>query len=110
MALEARTPFSIRLDPAARRALSDAAGRCETDASTAAREALELLVQRVQAGGGDLRAALDEMRELWRARVRADLEQRLSLKNKALAGAQSREDYEATCREISDLATKLAEF
>jgi hypothetical protein len=110
MALEARIPFSIRLDPSAKRALSDAAERCETDASTVAREVLELVVQRVEAGGGDLRATLEEMRELWRDRVRADLERRLALRGKALAQFQSREDYEATCREISELATKLAEF
>lgn len=110
MALEARIPFSIRLDPAAKRALSDAAERCETDASTVARELIELVVQRVEAGGGDLHSALEEMRNLWRERVRSDLERRLLLKNGSLAQLKSREEYEATCREISELATKLAEF
>lgn len=109
MSSEARmVQFSLRLDPADKATLTEAAELCDTDASSIARELLELVAERVRAGGS-ARDVLNELRVLWRERRLESLEQQLADANKRLDRFQAPESFEATCREISRIAAKLAE-
>lgn len=59
-----RVQFSLRLRESDKLAFSTAAERCGMDPSVAARTLLELVVQRIDAGG-DMIDALHELKTAW---------------------------------------------
>ena len=65
-----RVQLSVRLDAADKDFFQTATEECGLEASVAARQLLELVVQRMRAGG-DYLDALHELKTLWRVPNRA---------------------------------------
>jgi hypothetical protein len=74
-----RVQFSIRLKPEDKETFAEATERCGIDPSVAARQILELVVQRIEAGG-DYLDAIHELKTVWRVPRQDDLERRLTEK------------------------------
>ena len=54
-----KTPLTVRLDPESKRLFSEEAERCGLDAGVAARQILELYVQRLRDGGDYIQTLAD---------------------------------------------------
>jgi hypothetical protein len=103
-----RVQFSIRLRPEDKAAFSEAAERCGIDPSVAARQLIELVVQRLQSGG-DLFDAIHELKSTWRVPRRSELEIRLDALTKALSTFKPADDQTALVDKIEAVEKELQE-
>lgn len=101
-----RTQFSFRLGAREKRRFSDAAEQCGMDPSSAARALVELVVQRLDAGG-DFLDAIHELKSAWGVPRQSDLEMRLESLTKTLATFKPRGDQEALLDKIEEVEREL---
>lgn len=103
-----RVQFSLRLRPEDKDAFAAATEKCGIDPSVAARQILELVVQRV-AFGGDFLDALHELKSAWGVPRKSELELRLEALNRALANFTPSNDHAALVHKIEAVERELAQ-
>jgi hypothetical protein len=103
---ERRVPFSLRISAQAKAQFSAATERCGIDPSTAARQLLELVVQRLDAGG-DFIDALHELKEVWGVPRKSEIELRLESLTRALASFSPPEDHAVLVNKIEAVEREL---
>ncbi len=101
-----RVQFSIRLSRRDKERFSAAAESCGLDPSAAARQLIELVVQRVDAGG-DLIDALHELKSVWDVPKITDLERRLDAISAALANFEPPADPTALVDKIEAVEREM---
>ena len=101
-----RVQFSFRLGAREKERFSRAAEQCGVDPSAAARQLIELVVQRLDAGG-DLIDAMHELKTTWGVPRRSELEARLDSLTKALATFKPPEDQRALVDKIAAVEEEL---
>lgn len=101
-----RVQFGMRLRPHDKEVFSAAAERCGIDPSGAARQIIELVVQRLEAGG-DLLDALHELKTAWGVPRKSPIELRLAALNRALVHFSSTQDPSALETKIEAVEQEL---
>jgi hypothetical protein len=103
---DVRVQFSLRLSSRDKERFSAAAERCGLDPSAAARQLIELVVQRIDAGG-DFIDALHELKTVWGVPKQSELEVRLEGLAKALASFRPPEDQSALVDKIEAVEREM---
>lgn len=103
-----RVQFSVRLRPEDKEAFAAATEKCGIDPSVAARQILELVVQRI-ALGGDFLDALHELKTAWGVPRKSELEVRLAALNRAfVSGSTSPADQSVLADKIEAIEQELS--
>lgn len=102
----ARVQFSFRLGARTKERFSRAAEQAGVDPSAAARQLIELVVQRLEVGG-DLIDALHELKTRWEVPKRSELEERLEALTSALATFRPPDDDRSLVDKIAAVEAEL---
>jgi ABC-type sugar transport system substrate-binding protein len=94
-----RVQITVRLKPEDKDYFSTATQRVGMDPSVAARQILELVVERMRRGG-DFIDALHELKVRWNVPGQSEVERRIAAAQKALGEFKSREEQEAILETI----------
>jgi hypothetical protein len=105
MSPDARVQMTVRLRVDDKEFFATATERCGIEASVAARQILELLIQRLRVGG-DFLDALHELKTTWRAPL---LQRELEEPRKALTHPGPADAQEALLRRIEEIERTLRE-
>ncbi|MBI3439796.1 MAG: hypothetical protein HY054_14310 [Proteobacteria bacterium] len=101
-----RVQFSMRLRPQDKDTFSAAAEQCGIDPSVAARQLIELVVQRIELGG-DLLDAIHELKTAWGVPRRSPIQNRLAALNRAVANFTPSNDLSSLEDKIEAIETEL---
>ena len=102
-----RVQFSVRLRPEDKEAFAAATEKCGIDPSVAARQILELVVQRI-ALGGDFLDALHELKTAWGVPRKSELELRLAALNRAFVSLTPSSDQSTLVDKIEAVEQELS--